>query len=66
MDRTLKDRLDWLQGRLETLNNQMMDSPSRYQANGLQSEIRAVELAIAHYEAALKIERRIVSGAPRR
>jgi len=40
-----------------------MECPSREQANHLQSEIRAIELAIAHYEAALKIEKRIISSA---
>jgi prefoldin subunit 5 len=64
VDRTLKNHLDWLQGKLETLNRQIMESASREQANHLQSEIRAIELAISHYEAALKIERRIAPSAP--
>ncbi len=63
MKRTLKEHLDWLNGRLETLSSQLMECPSREQANHLQSEIRAIELAIAHYEAALKIEKRIISSA---
>jgi len=38
-----------------------MDCDSRTQANRLQVEIRAIELAIAHYQAALEIENRIIS-----
>ena len=64
MDRTLKDHLEWLQGKLETLNNQIMESASREQANHLQSEIRAIELAITHYQTALNIERRVASDSP--
>jgi prefoldin subunit 5 len=64
MDRTLRDHLEWLQGKVETLNNQIMECASREQANHLQSEIRAIELAISHYEAALKVENRIASSAP--
>jgi hypothetical protein len=48
---------------MESLSSQLMECPSREQANHLQSEIRAIELAIAHYEAALKIEKRITSSA---
>ena len=36
-----------------------MESAGQEQANRCQTEIRAIELAIAHYEAALKIEKRI-------
>jgi prefoldin subunit 5 len=64
VDRTLKDHLDWLQGKLESLNNQIMECENREKANHLQSEIRAVELAITHYQTALDIERRIASSAP--
>ena len=61
MERTLKEHLDWLQARLKTVNEQLMDCDSRTQANRLQVEIRAIELAIAHYQAALEIENRIIS-----
>jgi len=61
VERTLKEHLDWLQARLKTVNEQLMDCDSRTQANRLQVEIRAIELAIAHYQAALEIENRIIS-----
>jgi hypothetical protein len=57
----LKEHLDWLNERLETLSSQLMECPSREQANRLQLEIRATELTIAHYEAGLKIENCITS-----
>ena len=62
MKQTVGEHLDWLRGRLETLNRQLMESE---QANRCQAEIRAIELAIAHYEAALKIEKRISRGSGR-
>ncbi len=58
MKQTVGEHLDWLRGRLET-NCQLMESAGQEQANRCQTEIRAIELAIAHYEAALKIEKRI-------
>jgi len=61
VDRTLKDHFEWLQGRLETLNSQIMECSNREHTNDLQWEIRAIELAIAHFEAALRIEKRITS-----
>ena len=63
MERTLKEHLDSLRGRLETLSSQLMECVGREHANRVQSEIRAVELAIAHYEAALKIEKRLAPTA---
>jgi hypothetical protein len=56
--RTVGEHLDWLGSRLETLNRQL-ESAGQEQAKRWQTEIRAIELAIAHYEAALKIEKRI-------
>jgi len=61
VERTLKEHLDWLQARLKNVNEQLMDCDSRAQANRLQVEIRAIELAITHYQAALEIENRIIS-----
>ena len=58
MKRTVGEHLDWLRSRLETLNRQL-ESAGQEQAERWQTEIRAIELAIAHYEAALKIEKRI-------
>jgi hypothetical protein len=63
VERTLKEHLDSLRGRLETLSSQLMECANREDANRLQSEIRAIELAIAHYEAALKIEKRFAPTA---
>ena len=64
MKRTVGERLDWLRTRLETLNRQL-ESAGKEQATRWQTEIRAIELAIAHYEAALKIEKRISTRSGR-
>jgi hypothetical protein len=62
--RTVGEHLDWLRSRLETLNRQL-ESAGQEQATRSQTEIRATELAIAHYEAALKIEKRISARSGR-
>ena len=59
MQRTVQEHLDSLHAKLEMLNHQLMESAGQEQANRCQTEIRVIELAIAHYEAALKIEKRI-------
>ena len=64
MKRTVGEHLDWLRTRLETLNRQL-ESAGQEQARRRQTEIRAIELAIAHYEAALKIEKRISTRSGR-
>ena len=64
MKRTVGEHLDWLRSRLETLNRQL-ESAGQEQAERWQTEIRAIELAIAHYEAALKIEKRISTRSGR-
>jgi len=56
--RTVGEHLDWLRTRLETLNRQL-ESAGQEQATRWQTEIRDIQLAIAHYEAALNIEKRI-------
>ena len=61
MKGTVGEHLDWLRSRLETLNRQL-ESAGQEQAKRWQTEIHAIELAIAHYEAALKIEKRILTG----
>ena len=61
MQRTVQERLDSLKAKLEALNRKLMESLSQAQANRCQTEIRAIELAIAHYEAALKVEKRILT-----
>jgi len=62
--RTVGEHLDWLRSRLETLNRQL-ESAGQEQTTRWQTEIRAIELAIAHYEAALKIEKRISTRSGR-
>ncbi len=64
MKRTVGEHLDWLRSRLETLNRQL-ESAGQEQTTRWQTEIRAIELAIAHYEAALKIEKRISTRSGR-
>ena len=57
MDLTLKEHLRRLEDRLQILNRQIMENRSLDERNQLEAEIRAANLAIAHYKAAVELER---------
>lgn len=60
MDRTVREHISDLEQRLLKLNEQMMSGHrTLVKRNQLASEIRAVELALAYYRAALHIEQRL-------
>ncbi len=60
MDTTVRNHLQRLQDRLEQLNRQMMEQvASQEQRNRLESEMRAIGLAIDHYRAALELEQSV-------
>jgi hypothetical protein len=55
----VKQRLGQLRTLLDVLDQQREESDHGDVAAALQEKIYAIELAIAHYEAALKLEKRI-------
>jgi hypothetical protein len=58
MERPLKDHLRGLEDRLQQLHERvMLNSVSREERNQLEAEIRAANLAISHFRAALELER---------
>ncbi len=58
MDVTVRQHINRLQRRLEALNEEIMRSSlSHEERNKLESDIRAVSLALSHYQAALAIEK---------
>jgi hypothetical protein len=59
MDRTVRQHIEWLEARLQTLTNTLMATDRRESANAIETEIRAVNLALGHYRAALEIEKRV-------
>jgi hypothetical protein len=59
MDRTVRQHIEWLEARLQILNNTLMATDRRENANAIECEIRAVNLALGHYRAALEIEKRV-------
>ncbi len=60
MDLTLGQHIRRLQLRLEALNEEMMrPGISLEERNNIESDIRAVNLALEHYRAALDIEQSI-------
>jgi len=59
MDRTVRQHVEWLEERLQALNNVLMATDTRDKANAIETEIRAVKLALEHYRAALDVEKSI-------
>lgn len=56
MKRTLQEHIDWLKTRQTNLNAEFMGVPTPEAANYIESELRTIRMAIAHYEAALELE----------
>ena len=59
MDRTVRQHVEWLEERQQVLNTALMATNSRDQANSIETEIRAVRLALEHYRAALDVEKSV-------
>ena len=57
MKRTLQEHLEWLKAREKNISAELMGAPTREAADYLESELRTIRMAIAHYEAALELER---------
>ena len=60
MDKTVGQHMQALEQKLNLLNARIMDENDRTRRNQLESELRAVESALAHYRSALEAETRIV------
>ena len=56
MDVSVREHLQKLERRLQLLSQEIMESASLDERNKLEAEIRAANLAIAHYKAALELE----------
>ena len=62
MNRPLREHIEFLKRRVERLNMRgMRNRLTRDQRNGIETEIRAANLALNYYEKALDLERRITS-----
>ena len=59
MERSVREHLRRLDERLQLLSQQIMENSSREERNKVEAEIRAANLAIAHYKAALELEERL-------
>jgi hypothetical protein len=59
MDLTVRQHIENLQSRLSALNAEFMDETDPAKRNRLESEIRAVELALSHFQAALEAEKKL-------
>ncbi len=58
MQRTLAEHIRALEQKLNGLSSQFMQENDTSKRNQIESELRAVESALAHYRSAYEIERR--------
>ena len=56
MDITVGEHIAALEARVNTLASKLMDEKDRTKRNVIESEIRAAQVALAHYRAALDLE----------
>ena len=56
MDLTVRQHIERLESHLNALNAEFMDEKNTDRRNRLESEIRAVELALSHFRVALELE----------
>jgi hypothetical protein len=59
IDHTVRQHVEWLEERQQVLNTALMATNTRDQANSIETEIRAVRLALEHYRAALDVEKSV-------
>jgi hypothetical protein len=56
VDRTLREHISSLEARIKRLSEQMMDEQNITTRNRLEAEIRAANVALTQYRAALQVE----------
>jgi hypothetical protein len=56
MDRTLREHITKLEQRVKFLSEQLMDTQDPTARNRMEADIRAANLALTHYRAALQVE----------
>lgn len=61
MEKSVREHLRTLDERLQSLSQQIMENRSLEERNKLEAEIRAANLAIAHYKAALELEQSLTA-----
>lgn len=63
MNRTPAEHIQSLEQRLNLVNARMMQEGNREKRNYLDSELRAIESALAHYRSAFEIENRLSANS---
>ena len=59
MDRTVREHITALHERLNALSAQLMEEADREKRNALEAEIRAANLALGYFNAALESEKKL-------
>jgi hypothetical protein len=58
MDRPLRDHIRYLEDRIHDLSEKLMNAGlSQPERNRIEAELRAAQLALTHYRAALELEK---------
>ncbi len=63
MNRTVQEHLQKLEQRLTEISGRIMIEQDKSKRNQLETELRAVESAIAHYRSALEIESHVFAAS---
>jgi hypothetical protein len=63
MDLTVRQHIAALEARMNALASELMDEKDRAKRNAVESEMRAVQMALAHYRAALDLENTLRGNA---
>ncbi|HMH02551.1 MAG TPA: hypothetical protein VK555_14125 [Terriglobales bacterium] len=63
MERPLKDHISRLEQAIQSLNRDIMENRRTLtERNRIEADIRAAEMALAHYRAAFELEKKIASA----
>jgi hypothetical protein len=63
MDRPLREHISHLEQTIQSLNRDIMENRRTVaQRNRIEAEIRAAEMALTHYRAALELEKKLASA----
>jgi hypothetical protein len=59
MDRTVREHIEFLEGRLRVLNEGYMNEEDVPERNRIGAELRAVESALLQFQSALRLEQQL-------
>jgi len=61
MQKTVAEHIQNLENKRDLLSGQIMEEKNKTKRNQLETELRAIESALAHFRSAMEIEQRLSS-----